>query len=61
MFIVRGFQTGNVGKRTGQIKGESSLIYTYEGSDDIKRSTRISWDKKPHTCMNKERLCFLSN
>lgn len=46
MFIVRGFQTGNVGKRTGQIKGESSLIYTYEGSDDIKRSTRISWDKK---------------
>ncbi|MFP8642957.1 glycogen debranching N-terminal domain-containing protein [Priestia aryabhattai] len=46
MFIVRGFQTGNVGKRTGQIKGKSSLIYTYEGADDIKRSTRISWDKK---------------
>lgn len=46
MFIVRGFQTGNVGKRTGEIKGESSLTYTYKGADDIKRATRILWDKE---------------
>ncbi|MCK1993470.1 amylo-alpha-1,6-glucosidase [Peribacillus muralis] len=47
MFIVRGFQTGNVGKRTGQVVNEKSLIFTYQGTDNLCRETYISWDKAP--------------
>jgi glycogen debranching enzyme len=46
MFIVRGFQTGDVGKRTGQLRGKNSLTYTYKGADQIKRATQFSWNKK---------------
>ena len=44
MFIVRGFQTGDVGKRTGQTADQNSLTFHYNGADDIKRATRIQWD-----------------
>ncbi|OMF62171.1 amylo-alpha-1,6-glucosidase [Paenibacillus sp. FSL R5-0490] len=44
MFIVRGFQTGDVGKRTGQTADKNSLTFHYDGADDIKRETRIQWD-----------------
>ncbi|WP_175989480.1 amylo-alpha-1,6-glucosidase [Bacillus sp. Marseille-Q1617] len=43
MFIVRGFQTGDVGKRTGQTVDEDSLTFHYEGADDIQRATRVQW------------------
>ena len=45
MFIVRGFQSGKTGKRTGQLIKGNSLTFAYEGADQLKRSTRIQWDK----------------
>lgn len=45
MFIVRGFQTGNIGHRTGQTIEGRSLSYHYIGADEVKRSTKVSWDK----------------
>ncbi|KZZ83632.1 amylo-alpha-1,6-glucosidase [Bacillus sp. SJS] len=47
MFIVRGFQTGKVGERTGQKFNENAFKIMYEGSDKIKRATRVSWDLQP--------------
>ncbi|UTE78742.1 amylo-alpha-1,6-glucosidase [Rossellomorea sp. KS-H15a] len=46
MFIVRGFQTGKVGKRTGQKVEDQSLVFQYEGADGIDRATNIHWDAK---------------
>ena len=46
MFIVRGFQNGDVGKRTGQHIGEQQLSFTYDGADDVKRASLIQWDQK---------------
>jgi glycogen debranching enzyme len=46
MFIIRGFQNGKVGKRTGQTIQGNSLIYHYEGADNIKRATKVSWDRE---------------
>ncbi|PLT28601.1 amylo-alpha-1,6-glucosidase [Peribacillus deserti] len=45
MFIVRGFQNGHIGQRTGQIVDGSSLTFTYMGADDVYRATVVSWDK----------------
>ncbi|MCR8849857.1 amylo-alpha-1,6-glucosidase [Rossellomorea sp. SC111] len=46
MFIVRGFQTGKVGKRTGQKVEDQSVIFQYAGADGINRATNIHWDAK---------------
>lgn len=46
MFIIRGFQTGKVGKRTGQTIGDRSLTFHYEGADQLKRATTITWDRQ---------------
>lgn len=46
MFIVRGFQNGDIGKRTGQTIDEKSLTFHYEGSDNLSRRTYIEWDKE---------------
>ncbi len=46
MFIVRGFQNGDIGKRTGQTCGRQNLSFHYEGADGLERRTRISWDKE---------------
>jgi glycogen debranching enzyme len=46
MFIVRDFQNGNVGTRTGQVVGEDHLTFTYKGVDDIHRATHVSWNKE---------------
>jgi glycogen debranching enzyme len=45
MFIVRGFQTGEIGKRTGQTISAKTIKFHYEGSDSINRATVITWDK----------------
>lgn len=45
MFIVRGFQTGEIGKRTGQTGSNKLLTFHYEGADQLHRTTIISWDK----------------
>ncbi|BDG48299.1 amylo-alpha-1,6-glucosidase [Parageobacillus sp. KH3-4] len=45
MFIIRGFQTGNIGKRTGQTIDGNSLAFHYEGADGVYRATTITWDR----------------
>lgn len=46
MFIVRGFQSGEVGSRTGEEATKTSLKYFYKGSDDVERATKIQWDRE---------------
>jgi glycogen debranching enzyme len=43
MFIVRGFQNGDIGKRVGQRINGQSLTFHYDGVD-VKRTTKVSWD-----------------
>jgi glycogen debranching enzyme len=45
MFIVRGFQTGKVGNRTGQTIDGNTLTFHYIGADNIHRATVITWDR----------------
>jgi glycogen debranching enzyme len=46
MFIIRGFQTGKVGKRKGQTIEGNSFTFHYEGEDQIKRATKVVWDRQ---------------
>lgn len=46
MFIVRGFQNGDIGKRTGQTVDGKSLTFHYEGADNLARRTFIEWDQE---------------
>ncbi|TFD94462.1 amylo-alpha-1,6-glucosidase [Jeotgalibacillus sp. R-1-5s-1] len=45
MFIVRGFQNGEVGKKGATISEPGSITFTYNGADQINRRTVISWDE----------------
>ncbi|ART75922.1 amylo-alpha-1,6-glucosidase [Sutcliffiella horikoshii] len=45
MFIVRGFQNGEIGKRTGQTVDGESFTFHYEGADNLARRTYVEWDK----------------
>jgi glycogen debranching enzyme len=45
MFIVRGFQNGDVGKKTGVSCETGKLSIGYMGADEVKRETRISWNE----------------
>ncbi|OIJ17059.1 amylo-alpha-1,6-glucosidase [Anaerobacillus alkalilacustris] len=45
MFIVRGFQNGDVGERTGQVVGKQEISFAYQGADNVKRASIIRWDK----------------
>ncbi|QHA91350.1 amylo-alpha-1,6-glucosidase [Bacillus sp. N1-1] len=47
MFLIRGFQSGKVGSRTGVEVGAHSLTYDYEGADNVRRSSIVSWDREP--------------
>lgn len=46
MFIVRGFQSGDIGKRSGQTLSSRTLAFHYEGADQLHRSTIITWDQQ---------------
>ncbi|MFE7060744.1 glycogen debranching N-terminal domain-containing protein [Sutcliffiella sp. NPDC057660] len=46
MFIVRGFQNGDIGERKGQTIDGQSLTFHYEGADDLTRRTYVTWDKE---------------
>ncbi|WP_082232140.1 amylo-alpha-1,6-glucosidase [Halobacillus massiliensis] len=48
MFIVRQFQSGEVGRRTGHAVKPQSVVISYEGKDDTARETVIEWDALPH-------------
>lgn len=58
MFIVRGFQTGKVGKRTGQFVDGEQLIFTYQGADNLSRKTLISWNKQPSSVSDLGEITF---
>ncbi|WP_144594023.1 amylo-alpha-1,6-glucosidase [Priestia flexa] len=58
MFIVRGFQTGHVGKRSGQIISEQSLVFKYVGADDIYRATNIAWNRPSTSVTEKGQVEF---
>ncbi|WP_053365182.1 amylo-alpha-1,6-glucosidase [Bacillus sp. FJAT-27245] len=45
MFIIRGFQSGKIGNRTGQRINGNSIAFGYVGSDNITRETVIGWDR----------------
>lgn len=45
MFIVRGFQNGTTGKKSGVSNRANDLLFSYMGADDIKRETRIAWEE----------------
>ncbi|WP_059104321.1 amylo-alpha-1,6-glucosidase [Shouchella shacheensis] len=47
MFLIRGFQSGNVGKRTASEVSEKGVTFHYVGADELKRSTTIRWDQLP--------------
>jgi len=46
MFIVRGFQTGDVGEKTGQVVTKDSIRIAYQGADELNRYTHIHWNKE---------------
>lgn len=46
MFIIRGFQYGEIGKRSGEEVIENSLTYFYKGADDVERATKVQWDRE---------------
>ncbi|WP_391117838.1 glycogen debranching N-terminal domain-containing protein [Psychrobacillus sp. L3] len=58
MFIVRGFQTGNIGQRTGQTIEKRSLSYHYIGADEVKRSTSVSWDMEAKSVTDQGDITF---
>ena len=47
MFLIRGFQSGKVGSRTGVEMGTHSMTYDYKGADNVRRSSIVSWDREP--------------
>ncbi|PLR85988.1 amylo-alpha-1,6-glucosidase [Bacillus canaveralius] len=49
MFIVRGFQNGTMGKRTGQSIEGNSITYNYLGADKVSRRSLVSWDQDAAT------------
>ncbi|MFC0187087.1 glycogen debranching N-terminal domain-containing protein [Fictibacillus aquaticus] len=58
MFIVRGFQNGDTGKRTGQTAAGNSFSIHYMGADDVQRTTAISWDQEAQHVTNDGSISF---
>ncbi|WP_026692753.1 amylo-alpha-1,6-glucosidase [Peribacillus kribbensis] len=58
MFIVRGFQSGDVGTRTGQNIEGNSLTYHYKGSDSTERATLVSWDTEAKSVSENGDIAF---
>ncbi|MDQ0857401.1 amylo-alpha-1,6-glucosidase [Bacillus sp. V2I10] len=58
MFVVRGFQNGDLGSRTGQTAEGNTLSFHYAGADKVKRSTLITWDKEAKKVDEKGKIDF---
>ncbi|SFF67426.1 Glycogen debranching enzyme (alpha-1,6-glucosidase) [Halobacillus alkaliphilus] len=56
MFVVRGFQNGELGQKLETISSQDSLVFGYMGADNIKRETIISWEKGKEVKSKKEDL-----
>jgi len=44
MFVVRGFQHGDLGRKTAEQSGQRERVIGYLGADDVRRETKIKWD-----------------
>ncbi|MFF2088902.1 glycogen debranching N-terminal domain-containing protein [Paenibacillus sp. NPDC058174] len=44
MFVVRGFQHGDLGSKSGEEQGERQRTIGYNGADGVRRETKIKWD-----------------
>ncbi|WP_139991895.1 amylo-alpha-1,6-glucosidase [Paenibacillus paridis] len=44
MFVVRGFQYGELGSKTGDQIGQGQRIIGYLGADGVRRETKIKWN-----------------
>ncbi|MFG6148112.1 amylo-alpha-1,6-glucosidase [Halobacillus sp. B23F22_1] len=44
MFLIRGFQSGNIGQLTETHSDHDQLSFHYKGADDLLRSTTLSWN-----------------
>jgi glycogen debranching enzyme len=58
MFIVRGFQNGQTGQKTGITKSNKTLTFHYLGADHVERSTHIDWDADAKTVTNNGDITF---
>lgn len=58
MFVVRGFQNGDLGSRTGQTTEGNTLSFHYAGADNVERSTLITWDKEAKKVDEKGKIDF---
>jgi glycogen debranching enzyme len=47
MFIVRGFQHGEIGTKEETIVNEQEMIFHYRGADQVNRQTVVKWSRNP--------------
>ncbi|MFC7322015.1 amylo-alpha-1,6-glucosidase [Halobacillus campisalis] len=45
MFLIRGFQSGNIGRISGIDSEQDYVKFSYEGADQLERSTKLQWSK----------------
>ncbi|WP_191560151.1 amylo-alpha-1,6-glucosidase [Metabacillus idriensis] len=58
MFVVRGFQNGDLGSKTGQTAEGNTLAFHYAGADNVDRSTVITWDREAKKVDDKGEIVF---
>lgn len=49
MFLIRGFQAGEIGRKKPTIADEDSLVFSYQGADELIRKTKVTWEGNERT------------
>ncbi|MGE7615802.1 glycogen debranching N-terminal domain-containing protein [Paenibacillus sp. NPDC101420] len=44
MFVIRGFQHGKLGSKTGERSASGERVISYLGADELLRETKVKWD-----------------
>lgn len=44
MFVIRGFQHGKLGNKTGERSASGERVISYLGADELLRETKVKWD-----------------
>ncbi|MEK3986482.1 amylo-alpha-1,6-glucosidase [Paenibacillus sp. FSL K6-3166] len=44
MFVIRGFQHGKLGSKTGERSAPGERVISYLGADELLRETKVKWD-----------------
>lgn len=58
MFIVRGFQHGEVGVKRKTHACEQMLVFGYDGSDQLERTTQITWESATDATIDGNTITF---